>query len=198
MKINVRRGFTLPEILVTVTVVAVLAAVVVPAVTQYVNKGNAPATSGDISAVRQAVTSFVSDTRHYPVSFSDLVNAPAGIATWKGPYFQAALSGVSGTSATFISNGASITLGPLFTQNATNHTGFLTTTVALGTNATCQDLWSLKAIIDGNQATMADAGANYNTGSLQFPNTPCTTSATSSTSASGMSPIILRVTSIGQ
>ncbi len=40
MKKNVRRGFTLPEILVTVTVVAVLAAVVVPAVTQYVSKGD--------------------------------------------------------------------------------------------------------------------------------------------------------------
>ena len=39
MKTRVRRGFTLPEVLVTVTVVAVLAAVVVPAVTQYVSRG---------------------------------------------------------------------------------------------------------------------------------------------------------------
>ena len=48
MKTRVRRGFTLPEVLVTVTVVAVLAAVVVPAVTQYVNRGNNPATQQDI------------------------------------------------------------------------------------------------------------------------------------------------------
>ncbi len=59
MKKNVRRGFTLPEILVTVTVIAVLAAVVVPAVTQYVNKGDAPASSSDIDQVRTAITGFI-------------------------------------------------------------------------------------------------------------------------------------------
>ena len=82
MKKIVRRGFTLPEILVTVTVIAVLAAVVVPAVTQYVNKGDAPASSSDIGAIRTAITGYIADTRRYPVDFTDLTTAPAGVTNW--------------------------------------------------------------------------------------------------------------------
>src|ERR1044071_466869 len=68
-----RSGFTLPEILVTVTVIAVLAAAVVPAVTQYVNKGNAPASQQDIQQLQNAVTGFTADVRHYPGDLQQLV-----------------------------------------------------------------------------------------------------------------------------
>ncbi|MGH9886342.1 MAG: type II secretion system protein, partial [bacterium] len=68
-----RSGFTLPEILVTVTVIAVLAAAVVPAVTQYVNKGNAPASQQDIQQIQNAVTGFTADIRHYPGDLQQLV-----------------------------------------------------------------------------------------------------------------------------
>ena len=165
MKKNVRRGFTLPEILVTVTVVAVLAAVVVPAVTQYVTKGDAPATSGDITQVRNAITSYVSDTRHYPSDFSDLVASPAGVNNWKGPYFAGALSGVSGVSATFISNGSNITLGPAITQSS----GYLTTPVSLNSDATCQDLTNLDIAIDGGTSADGSSGNLQWTGSCSTP-----------------------------
>jgi type IV pilus assembly protein PilA len=147
MKKNVRKGFTLPEILVTVTVIAVLAAVVVPAVTQFTTKGDAPATASDVNQVRNAINAYVSDTRHYPDNFSDLVNARASaVANWKGPYFAGSLSGVSGVSATFISNGAGATLGPAITNDAAGH---LTTTVTLSADATCQDLFNLDKVVDG-------------------------------------------------
>jgi prepilin-type N-terminal cleavage/methylation domain-containing protein len=101
MKKIVRRGFTLPEVLVTVTVVAVLAAVVVPAVTQYASKGDAPSTKADISQLVTAVSAFTSDVRKYPGSLLELTTAikssdvtadqttvfsKADSSKWKGPY----------------------------------------------------------------------------------------------------------------
>ena len=96
-----RRGFTLAEVLVTITIVAVLAAVVVPAVLNQVNKGDNAALNGDIQALRTAVSNFTTDTRRYPDGISDLVGKPltteadlldlpygtAAINAWKGPYF---------------------------------------------------------------------------------------------------------------
>jgi len=192
MKKIVRRGFTLPEILVTVTVIAVLAAVVVPAVTQYVNKGDAPASSSDIGAIRTAITGYIADTRRYPADFLDLTTAPAGVTNWKGPYFAAQLSGTSTATTTFVSSGSSITLGPLLTQSAS----FLTTTVALDPNATCQDLWNLEKVVDGSTPDAANQVTNAASGNLQWSGI-CAVSGTATTSASGTTSIILRLTSIG-
>lgn len=188
MKKNVRRGFTLPEILVTVTVIAVLAAVVVPAVSQYVTKGDAPASSSDIAQVRNAITSYVADTRHYPADFSDLVtNTASGIANWKGPYFAGALSGVSGVSATFVSNGARATLGPSIDQG-TVKTGFLTTSVTLNSDATCQDLTNLDIAIDGGTSADGTAGSLQWTGTCGTPTTLVSANVTN---------IVLELTAIG-
>ena len=104
---NRRSGFTLPEVLVTVAIVAVLAAMVVPAVTQQLGKGDTPATQGSINSLRTMITSFVSDVRKFPGDVEDLqvgvtgtdfelfedgdgTGAPTySTATqnrWKGPY----------------------------------------------------------------------------------------------------------------
>jgi prepilin-type N-terminal cleavage/methylation domain-containing protein len=80
-RIRIRRsGFTLPEVLVTVTVVAVLAAVVVPAVTQYASKGDVPATKEAINAVNTAIASFVADNRTFPVRFTDMAKYAGGLS----------------------------------------------------------------------------------------------------------------------
>jgi prepilin-type N-terminal cleavage/methylation domain-containing protein len=106
-----RRGFTLPEVLVTITIVAVLAAVVVPAVLNQVNKGDTAGLAGDVDALRSAISNFTTDTRHYPASIEDLISAPAStdddlfladygataVNAWKGPYFPTSQS-VSGTA----------------------------------------------------------------------------------------------------
>ena len=104
-----RRGFTLPEVLVTVAIVAVLAAVVVPAVTQQLGKADAPSTQASIGSLRTQFTSFVADVRKFPgqvdhlqslIATTDIeliangdttnVNATkysaASVAKWKGPY----------------------------------------------------------------------------------------------------------------
>jgi len=67
-----RSGFTLPEVLVTVAIVAVLAAMVVPAVTQQISKGDAPAFMGSVTSLRTAIASFASDVRKLPGEISQL------------------------------------------------------------------------------------------------------------------------------
>jgi type IV pilus assembly protein PilE len=101
-----RRGFTLPEVLVTVAIVAVLAAIVVPAVTQQVGKGDAPSFQGSVSSLRTAMASFAADVRKLPGELSQLgdvivattdedlaatrdggVGYSASVASrWRGPY----------------------------------------------------------------------------------------------------------------
>ena len=96
---NHRSGFTLPEVLVTVAIVAVLAAIVVPTVTSQLGKGDAPALTSSIGSLRTSVTAFVSDVKKFPRRLSHLSNAVSagdsalGLATygsgaskWKGPY----------------------------------------------------------------------------------------------------------------
>ena len=61
LKKSRRSGFTLPEILVTVTVIAVRSAVVVPAVVQYTNKGDTPASQQDVQQIQNAVTGFTAE-----------------------------------------------------------------------------------------------------------------------------------------
>ena len=101
-----RSGFTLPEVLVTVAIVAVLAAVVVPTVTSQLGKGDAPALASSIGSLRTGVTAFVSDVRKFPRRLSHLTtaitstdsslfaNQPYGNAAnkWKGPYASFSLT----------------------------------------------------------------------------------------------------------
>jgi prepilin-type N-terminal cleavage/methylation domain-containing protein len=103
-----RSGFTLAETLVTVAIIAVLAAVIVPAVTQQIGKGDDANVTSTIKGVQSGVTSYVSDVRRYPALLSQLINdvstgedstlAPSGTlnasqkAQWKGPYMQTTLT----------------------------------------------------------------------------------------------------------
>jgi prepilin-type N-terminal cleavage/methylation domain-containing protein len=95
-----RRGFTLPEVLVTVAIVAIIAAAVVPAVTSQINKGEETTVVSAVSSLRTALTAFVSDVRSFPNRVSHLTNAitasdstisnatysSAQVGRWRGPY----------------------------------------------------------------------------------------------------------------
>lgn len=101
-----RSGFTLPEVLVTVAIVAVLAAVVVPTVTSQISKGDDANFQTSLTNVRTGITAFVSDTRKFPRHVSDLHNAiddlyldifgtaygTSAEGRWKGPYVSGALA----------------------------------------------------------------------------------------------------------
>lgn len=145
------RGFTLPEVLVTVTVVAVLAAVVVPAVTQYVNRGNAPSTEGDVAQITNAVTGYIADTRTYPGHLVDLVTAPSGVSNWHGPYFSgnvtAGPTGATGsTQAAFTSPGLAVVFAD--SLDASSTTGWVSAFVA--GSSSCTSLRQLDSAVDGS------------------------------------------------
>jgi len=63
---NNRKGFTLPEVLVTVAIVAVLASVVVPSVIASIGKGDKPSVANSIKSTGVALGTFVADMRKYP------------------------------------------------------------------------------------------------------------------------------------
>src|SRR3569833_2048199 len=155
MKTRVRRGFTLPEILVTVTVVAVLAAVVVPAVTQYVNKGDTPATQQDLVQIRNAITAYVADTRQNPPSLYALTTAPVGVSNWHGPYLSVSVQGNTSVGSTGVngtgymtSSGLGIALGETTNGAIVSSNGYLTIDVALTGSNTCADLYNLDKNLD--------------------------------------------------
>lgn len=94
-----RKGFTLPEILVSITLLAVLAAVVVPTIASQVRKGDPSRMSNDFVALRSGVEQFLSDVRKYPTSIGQLASpittsmspivgsyGKADSARWRGPY----------------------------------------------------------------------------------------------------------------
>lgn len=100
-----RSGFTLPEVLVTVAIIAILAAAVVPAVTQQISKGEDGQFVSGVQGLQTAATSYVADVRRYPLFLSDLTEEPntgdstmSGVllsaaekARWRGPYVQLSL-----------------------------------------------------------------------------------------------------------
>ena len=105
-----KSGFTLPEVLVTVAIVSVLAAIVVPTVTSQIGKGDDTQITTTITNLRTGITAFVSDTRRFPGRVSDLYNpilatddilksdddaatdyGAAVAARWRGPYVSGAL-----------------------------------------------------------------------------------------------------------
>ena len=93
-------GFTLAEVLVTLALVALLGAALLPVVSGQILKGDAGRVTGDLRAVQVGVEQFLGDVRRYPGRYSDLskvittantdINGTtytAGlVAKWGGPY----------------------------------------------------------------------------------------------------------------
>ncbi|HXT18160.1 MAG TPA: prepilin-type N-terminal cleavage/methylation domain-containing protein [Gemmatimonadaceae bacterium] len=113
-KVSRRRGFTLPEVLVTVSLVAILAAVVVPAIAGQIRKGDQSRIGNDMLAIRGGVEQFLSDVRRYPSDVTQLVTpitttqsplTGTGLGTygkpdtlrWRGPYLSKDAASILGT-----------------------------------------------------------------------------------------------------
>lgn len=101
-----RIGFTLAEILIALALIAVLAAVLLPAVAGQISKGDAGRAMQDLDALRAGTDQFLADVHRYPKLVSHLttkvtgtdrdVNGtlyPAGLAAkWSGPYITKTLN----------------------------------------------------------------------------------------------------------
>jgi type IV pilus assembly protein PilE len=151
------RGFTLAEVLVTVAIIAVIAAVVVPAVTGQMDKGDLGRVSNDIANLRTGVEQFVSDVRKYPGTIGQLSRAitttdkdilsssyTSGYTSrWKGPY-------ISKDYSTAVKTGFSWSYDTLLVKDTLAVNG---TTVAYAVSlrsavADSFSVWHLDSLID--------------------------------------------------
>ncbi|MCC7133508.1 MAG: type II secretion system major pseudopilin GspG, partial [Gemmatimonadales bacterium] len=89
-----RRGFTLLELLVVISVIAILAAVVTPMVFRNVGDAKQAAARAQIGILELALDAYRLDNDYYPSSaqgLSALTTRPTGAPAarnWRGPYLK--------------------------------------------------------------------------------------------------------------
>ena len=85
------RGFTLVELLVVITIIALIMGIVGPRVLNYLTESKAKAAKIQIESFASALDLFFLDTGRYPSGsegLGALVRRPGNIAAWNGPYLK--------------------------------------------------------------------------------------------------------------
>lgn len=95
MRSRRQHGFTLIEIMVVVTIIAILAAIVVPQVVGHVDEARVQRAKADVQTLAQALNIYKLDNYHFPSTdqgLESLVHKPSGqpeAANWKaGGYIE--------------------------------------------------------------------------------------------------------------
>jgi general secretion pathway protein G len=89
--LSAQTGFTLLELLVVVTIIALLVGYVAPRFFGQVGKSEITTAKAQIDALEKAVDQYRLDTGHYPSTeqgLSALVNRPQSEPKWNGPYLR--------------------------------------------------------------------------------------------------------------
>lgn len=89
-----QRGFSLLEIMITLTIIALIATLVGPRLMSALDRSKTTAARVQAKALKSAADSFRLDVGQYPSSeqgLQALVQRPADVETWRGPYLDTAL-----------------------------------------------------------------------------------------------------------
>jgi general secretion pathway protein G len=85
------RGFTLVEILVVITIIALIMALVGPRVLNFLTESKVKAAKIQIESLGSALDLYYLDNGQYPANgegLNALVQRPGGVPTWSGPYLK--------------------------------------------------------------------------------------------------------------
>ena len=86
-------GFTLLELLVTLTILGLLAAIATPQVVKYIGTSRTQTAKVQVQAIDAALDLFQTDVGRYPTAqegLTALVVKPETVPDWKGPYLKKA------------------------------------------------------------------------------------------------------------
>lgn len=148
-------GFTLAEVLVTLALIALLAAVLLPTVAGQILKGDSSRVTQDIEAVRSGMEQFLADVHRYPGKYSDLAKLittsntdingatyPSGLVSkWGGPYVT------KDTSNAVVPTGFGANITNVFTKTLhTNGVNYVTVSI---TGIDSLDFYRLDAAFEG-------------------------------------------------
>jgi prepilin-type N-terminal cleavage/methylation domain-containing protein len=142
------KGFSIAEILVALSIIAILSAVLIPTLGGHIRRSDAGRISSDLTAMQSAIHAFAEDVHRYPGSVTDLLVAidgsgfdvngapyPANLTPkWKGPYLERDPStslGVVGLNTSF---------GTLAGANAITYLKITLTSVSFKDFQTIEDI----------------------------------------------------------
>lgn len=81
-------GFTLLEMIIVISIMAIIAGAAVPLASAAINSKARSATSGELEGLAQAATEYFRDTGQLPTSTAAMEQNPS-VAGWTGPYLLA-------------------------------------------------------------------------------------------------------------
>jgi type IV pilus assembly protein PilE len=112
-------GFTLIELMITVAIVAILAAMALPAYTDYVIRGRLVEGTNALSALRAQMEQYYQDNRTYQDASSGSIVSPCSkVLTLK--YFTVTCSNLTKATYTLTAKGTGMTADATFTVNEKN------------------------------------------------------------------------------
>lgn len=135
---SMTRGFTLIELMITVAVVAILAAVALPSYRNYVIRGHLAALTNDLQATRAKMEQFYQDNRTYATSTSAVAPCTATANTYTSPTpYALVCSNISSTSFTATATGSGVIAGFSYTIDQSDSKTSTLSTAWGGTTSAC-------------------------------------------------------------